>query len=161
RKFVRNTSAVARSWSSTFRPSSRRRSSATERLPRFASAIDKLTPPLSVPIPWVMSPRYGSPSGRSIRMTSAPQSASSAPAPGTNTHGARSPTRSPSTAPSSVARSVLLRALHELDDRRRRRERTRDPRGGVARVHDHHLAVDVRRRVAAQERERAGLLVWA
>ena len=28
-----------------------------ERLPRLASAIDRLTPPLSVPIPWVMRPR--------------------------------------------------------------------------------------------------------
>src|SRR4051812_18348484 len=80
----------------TSRPSSVPRSSATDRLPRLARAIDRFTPPLSVPIPCVARLRYGSPSGRSTLITSAPQSASSAPATGTKTHWASSTTRMPS-----------------------------------------------------------------
>src|SRR5262245_802902 len=71
---------------------------ATDRLPRLARATERFTPPRSAPMPWVASPRYGSPSGRSIRMTSAPQSARSAPATGTNTHWASSTTLMPSNA---------------------------------------------------------------
>ena len=50
-------------------------------------------------------------------------------------------------------------ALHELDDADRALEGAGDPRAGVPGVDDHDLAGDVAGGVAAQERERAGLLV--
>src|SRR3954454_6547406 len=68
------------------------------RLQRLGCSIMKLGMPLLPPpiIPEVMSPRCGSPVvGCSILMTSAPQSASTAPAAGTNVHVATSMTRTP------------------------------------------------------------------
>src|SRR6058998_1656029 len=56
----------------------------------------KLTPPVGGTRPEVTSPRCGSPLvGCSILITSAPQSASTAPAAGTNHHCATSTTRTP------------------------------------------------------------------
>src|SRR5438105_5675761 len=60
----------------------------------------KLTPPVGGTRPEVTSPRCGSPLvGCSILITSAPQSASTAPAAGTNHHCATSRTRMPSITP--------------------------------------------------------------
>src|SRR2546423_15044878 len=60
----------------------------------------KLTPPVGGTRPEVTSPRCGSPLvGCSILITSAPQSASTAPAAGTNHHCATSRTRTPCRTP--------------------------------------------------------------
>src|SRR2546425_9803692 len=60
----------------------------------------KLTPPVGGTRPEVTSPRCGSPLvGCSILITSAPQSASTAPAAGTNHHCATSTTRTPCRTP--------------------------------------------------------------
>src|ERR1700761_1314272 len=66
------------------------------RLPRLGCSMKWFTPPAPLTIPELMRPRCGSPvSGCSILMTSAPQSASTAPAAGTNVHAASSMTRMP------------------------------------------------------------------
>src|SRR5437867_910947 len=66
----------------------------------------KLTPPVGGTRPEVTSPRCGSPLvGCSILITSAPQSASTAPAAGTNHHCATSTTRTP------VRTSLIRRSL--------------------------------------------------
>src|SRR3954463_1373988 len=67
------------------------------RLPRFGCSIMKFgMPPLPPISPDVINPRCGSPvTGCSTLITSAPQSASTAPAAGTNVHVATSRTRTP------------------------------------------------------------------
>ena len=71
------------------------------RFPRLANSIDGLTP--GPPMPWVTRPRYPSPvTGCSTLMTSAPQSASSAPATGTNTQLASSTTFTPLNSPADL-----------------------------------------------------------
>src|SRR5436190_671328 len=73
---------------------------ATPRFPRFGCSSMKLMPLTAGTSPDVTSPRTGSPlTGRSTLMTSAPQSASTAPAAGTNHHSATSITRTPSRTP--------------------------------------------------------------
>src|SRR5262249_20204711 len=80
----------------TARPAALARSNPTLRLPRFDCSIMKLTPPVGGKNPAVTSPRCGSPvTGCSILITSAPQSASTAPEDGTNHHCATSITRTP------------------------------------------------------------------
>src|SRR5262249_58516647 len=80
----------------TARPAALARSNPTLRLPRFDCSIMKLTPPVGGKNPAVTSPRCGSPvTGCSTLTTSAPQSASTAPAEGTNHHCATSITRTP------------------------------------------------------------------
>src|SRR5579862_3327189 len=82
------------------RPRSVRMSRATLRLPRLFCSQLRLTPWTWAPMPWVMRPRYGSPdAGFSILITSAPWSAMTAPAAGTNTHWASSRIRTPSNIP--------------------------------------------------------------
>src|SRR5207244_2298104 len=82
------------------RPAGRPRSRPTLRLPRFGCSTMKLTPPVGGTRPEVTSPRCGSPlAGCSILITSAPQSASTAPAAGTNHHCATSTTRTPCRTP--------------------------------------------------------------
>jgi hypothetical protein len=97
RKFVRKTSASFTSLCSTSSPRGLPRSMPTLRFPRFDCSIMKLTPPVGGKNPEVTNPRCGSPvTGCSILMTSAPQSASTAPPDGTNHHWATSITRTPS-----------------------------------------------------------------
>src|ERR1044071_481134 len=72
------------------------------RFPRLGCSMRKVIPPLLLPgiTPLDTRPRCGSPvSGCSTLITSAPQSASTAPAAGTNVHAASSTTRTPSIAP--------------------------------------------------------------
>ena len=94
RKLVRKTSAASISRCSTSRPSGLLRSIPMLRLPRLGCSTMKLTPPVLGISPEVISPRCGSPlTGCSTFSTSAPQSASTAPAAGTNHHCATSTTR--------------------------------------------------------------------
>src|SRR5262249_5536510 len=74
------------------------------RLPRFGCSTMKLTPPAAGTRPEETSPRWGSPcTGCSTLITSAPQSASTAPAAGTNHHCATSMTRTPCSTASIAA----------------------------------------------------------
>src|SRR4051794_5321322 len=106
RKLVRKTSAVSASLYRSSSPSSLRMSMPMLRLPRFGCSIMKFGMPPPPPIrPEVISPRCGSPvSGCSTLMTSAPQSAKTAPAAGTNVHVATSMTRTPASTSSIGAR---------------------------------------------------------
>src|SRR5271166_4742316 len=95
-KLVRNTSALANNFISSSRPSGLRVSRPTLRLPRLGCSMKWLTPPAPATMPELINPRWGSPvSGCSILITSAPQSANTAPAAGTNVHAASSTTRMP------------------------------------------------------------------
>ena len=95
---VRKTSAVSHSFSTAARPSGCWTLIATDFLPWLGCSMKKLTasgPPGTSPE--AMRPRWGSPpSGRSILRTSAPHSASTAPAAGTKVQAASSTTRIPS-----------------------------------------------------------------
>src|SRR5581483_3078952 len=81
--------------SSRARPSSLPRSRVTLRLPRLGSSRNGFGPP-EVMLSRLRSARCGSPVGGSILMTSAPRSASMAPAAGTKVHAATSTTLMPS-----------------------------------------------------------------
>src|SRR6201997_3845897 len=95
-RLVRNTSALSNNFISSSRPSGLRVSRPTLRLPRLGCSMKWLTPPAPATMPELIKPRWGSPvSGCSILITSAPQSASTAPAAGTNVHAASSTTRMP------------------------------------------------------------------
>src|SRR4051794_22543750 len=90
------------------RPSSVRRSSTTERLPRLSRSNDGLTmSPRAPPVTWSMR-RNGSPPGASTLMTSAPQSASTPPAAGPATHTPSSTTRPPSSMRLVLAQPLLV-----------------------------------------------------
>src|SRR4029453_2243249 len=91
------------------------------RLPRLACSIRKLIwPVLSAP-PTVSSPRCASPRvGCSTLITSAPQSASTAPADGTNVYSATSRTRTP-----SITRCMRRSPSRETD---------RTPQGSASRL---------------------------
>src|SRR4051794_21823176 len=93
---VRNTSQVAMSLCRMSSPSGERRSSARLFLPRFECSSRACTSPAMLTTPVAASPRMASPrSTCSILMISAPQSASSAEAAGTNVCSATSRTRTP------------------------------------------------------------------
>src|SRR6516162_1335725 len=96
RKLVRNTSDRRASSYSTSTPSGVLTSRPMLRLPRLACSKLGLGSPSTLYAPVSRSPRCGSPvTGCSTLMTSAPQSASTAPADGTNHHCATSTTRMP------------------------------------------------------------------
>src|SRR5207248_8178251 len=86
----------------------------TLRLPRLGCSIMKLAPPAARGTsPEVTRPRWGSPvAGCSTLMTSAPHSARTAPAAGTNVHDATSTTRTPSMTP--PMRGQLLFAFSRI-----------------------------------------------
>src|SRR4051794_23628935 len=87
------------------RPSSLRRSSTTERLPRLSRSNGGLTmSPRAPPVTWSIL-LNGSPPGASTLMTSAPQSASTPPAAGPATHTPSSTTRTPSSMGPVLARA--------------------------------------------------------
>src|SRR3954454_6261364 len=93
---VRNTSHVAMSLCRMSSPSGERRSSARLFLPRFECSSSACTSPAMFTTPVAARPRIASPrSTCSILMISAPQSASSADAAGTNVCSATSRTRTP------------------------------------------------------------------
>src|SRR4051812_29403815 len=93
---VRNTSLVAISLCRMSSPSGERRSSARLFFPRFECSSRACTSPAMLTTPVAASPRMASPrSTCSILMISAPQSASSADAAGTNVCSATSRTRTP------------------------------------------------------------------
>src|SRR6202035_4537654 len=97
RKLVRNTSARRASSSSTCLPSGTDMSSPMLRLRRLACSMFGLGSPSTISGPVCRSPRCGSPvTACSTLMTSAPHSASTAPADGTNPYIATSRTRIPS-----------------------------------------------------------------
>ena len=95
---VTNTSAVARMAARARRPSSLVRSQVTLRLPRLGISRNGLGPS-SRRFNMLRRARCGSPLGGSILMTSAPRSASTAPAAGTNVQLATSTTRTPLSGP--------------------------------------------------------------
>src|SRR5881296_2587414 len=99
RRLVRNTSLRRTSACATSRPSGRRRSRVTLRLPRLSSWKAGFTSGWYGTSPVAARPRRGSPSGGSIFTTRAPQSASTAAAEGTATQMPSSSTRTPSRAP--------------------------------------------------------------
>ena len=73
-------------------------------------------PPLPPAIPDVIRPRLGSPvSGCSTLITSAPQSASTAPAAGTNVHEATSNTRTPASALAMMAFPLRVSSVVATD----------------------------------------------
>src|SRR3954451_4939521 len=88
------TSALSRRRAMASLPSSLRKSSTTERLPRLSSSNGGAAATLT-PMAW-NTRRWGSPPGGSTLMTSAPQSASTPAAEGPATHAASSTTRRPS-----------------------------------------------------------------
>src|SRR5579862_5429682 len=110
-QLVRNTSDLAARPISTSCPSAVPRLMATLRLPRLGSSIMWLTPPGPLGTsPDVMSARCGSPvSGCSTLSTSAPHSASTAPAAGTYVHAATSRTRTPDMMPTTLDTPPLER----------------------------------------------------
>src|SRR6476620_8767677 len=158
RKLVRNTSAFFASTSSISRPSGTDMSSPMLRLPRLACSIFGLGSPSTLSGPVWRSPRCGSPvTACSILMTSAPHSASTAPADGTNPYMATSRTRIPSSGliarsssglvprPASSTRGAGSSLGLRCDHRRERLALDELLQAGLA-----HLASDPRLLVAAE-----------